>query len=150
MFSYISKRIIILFSALLYLTAYAANVEDIIVEPHDHSEYEELQVDFENAFQVTEACLSCHENTADEIHATSHWQWKSLENEELGKYSRSLNNFCIATPGSEAFCTSCHIGYGWKDKDFDFTQNNAIDCLVCHDTTGLYKKKIGRHAKTFG
>lgn len=142
MLNSLGKRVIFLFSAVsIFLSAEAANVDNIIPAPHDHSGYEELKGPFTTAFEVTEACLSCHENTADEIHATSHWQWKSLENENLGKYSRSLNNFCIATPGSEAFCTSCHIGYGWKDPNFDFSSNNAIDCLVCHDTTGLYTKQ---------
>ncbi len=37
-------------------------------------------------------------------------------------------------------CTSCHAGYGWKDKNFDFDKVENIDCLVCHDTTGTYKK----------
>jgi hypothetical protein len=37
-------------------------------------------------------------------------------------------------------CTSCHAGYGWKDDAFDFSDASRIDCLVCHDTTGTYKK----------
>lgn len=41
---------------------------------------------------------------------------------------------------NEARCTSCHAGYGWKDKEFDFTAQEKVDCLVCHDTTGTYKK----------
>ncbi len=41
---------------------------------------------------------------------------------------------------NEARCTSCHAGYGWKDATFDFTDTTKIDCLVCHDTTGTYKK----------
>ena len=41
---------------------------------------------------------------------------------------------------NEARCTSCHAGYGWKDNTFDFTDKTRIDCLVCHDTTGTYKK----------
>lgn len=41
---------------------------------------------------------------------------------------------------NEARCTSCHAGYGWKDKTFDFNDKTKIDCLVCHDTTGTYKK----------
>ncbi|MDD2317631.1 MAG: tetrathionate reductase family octaheme c-type cytochrome [Desulfobacterales bacterium] len=41
---------------------------------------------------------------------------------------------------NEARCTSCHAGYGWKDNTFDFTDRTRIDCLVCHDTTGTYKK----------
>lgn len=41
---------------------------------------------------------------------------------------------------NEARCTSCHAGYGWKDKDFDFTDQTRVDCLVCHEQTGTYKK----------
>ena len=37
-------------------------------------------------------------------------------------------------------CTSCHVGYGWKDKNFDFKDPSRIDCLVCHDSTGTYAK----------
>ena len=42
---------------------------------------------------------------------------------------------------NEARCTSCHAGYGWKDSNFDFSDKSKIDCLVCHDTTGTYKKE---------
>lgn len=41
---------------------------------------------------------------------------------------------------NEARCTSCHAGYGWKDKNFDFSNQKKVDCLVCHDQTGKYKK----------
>src|SRR6056297_1297600 len=41
---------------------------------------------------------------------------------------------------NEARCTSCHAGYGWKNKNFDFSDLEKIDCLVCHDQTGKYKK----------
>lgn len=42
--------------------------------------------------------------------------------------------------GNWSRCTSCHIGYGWEDANFDFSDKTRIDCLVCHDTTGTYKK----------
>ncbi len=42
--------------------------------------------------------------------------------------------------GNEARCTSCHAGYGWKDDSFDFTDQSKVDCLVCHERTGTYKK----------
>ena len=41
---------------------------------------------------------------------------------------------------NEARCTSCHAGYGWKGKDFDFSDQSKVDCLVCHEKTGTYKK----------
>lgn len=37
-------------------------------------------------------------------------------------------------------CTSCHVGYGWKDANFDFMSQENVDCLICHDSTGTYKK----------
>ena len=48
--------------------------------------------------------------------------------------------FCVATATNWPRCTSCHIGYGWKDDKFDLTSEKNVDCLVCHDTTGTYKK----------
>ena len=59
--------------------------------------------------------------------------------EAFGKIN-SVNNFCIALPSNEPRCTSCHAGYGWKDATFDFTKAENVDCLVCHDTTGTYRK----------
>ena len=41
---------------------------------------------------------------------------------------------------NEGRCSQCHISYGWQDNTFDFTDTSNIDCLVCHDTTGTYKK----------
>ena len=37
-------------------------------------------------------------------------------------------------------CSSCHIGHGWTDDSFDFTAEERVDCLACHDTTGTYTK----------
>jgi octaheme c-type cytochrome (tetrathionate reductase family) len=31
----------------------------------------------------------------------------------------------------------------WKDDSFDFTSEANVDCLVCHDTTGDYRKLPG-------
>jgi len=41
---------------------------------------------------------------------------------------------------NEARCTSCHAGYGWTDKNFDFSDQTRVDCLVCHEQTGTYQK----------
>ncbi|MEA3444422.1 MAG: tetrathionate reductase family octaheme c-type cytochrome [Bacteroidota bacterium] len=114
----------------------------------DHSQFEELQVDFETAQAVTTACLSCHNKRGGEIMQTSHWKWEREEYIEgkgvvkLGK-KNVLNNFCIGVAGSEATCTRCHIGYGWGDKSFDFANQDNIDCLVCHDNTDTYQKEKG-------
>lgn len=107
----------------------------------DHSKFEALKKDFTSPEEVTAACLSCHTKAATQLHHTIHWTWVcKCAGKTMGKYGRSLNNFCIAVPTNEPRCTSCHIGYGWKNKDFDFSSQTKVDCLVCHDTTHTYEK----------
>lgn len=114
----------------------------------NHRNFDILKQDFENAHQVTSACLSCHNSRAEELLHSSHWTWQRSEVLEgkgevaLGK-KNILNNFCIGVSGSEGTCTRCHIGYGWTHKTFDFNEPTNIDCLVCHDNSGVYKKKSG-------
>ena len=130
------------------LVNYTRKSDRIISPEIDHRKFEILQKDFANANEVTEACLSCHNQRGEELMNTSHWKWQREEELEgkgmvpLGK-KNILNNFCIGVSGSEATCTRCHIGYGWKDKDFDFGNPNNIDCLVCHDKSGTYEKEKG-------
>ncbi|HNY26240.1 MAG TPA: tetrathionate reductase family octaheme c-type cytochrome [Candidatus Sumerlaeota bacterium] len=113
----------------------------------DHSQLIEL-TGTPTPSEVTRECVRCHEGQAEDFMKSSHWLWKTAASraEALagksasGKAATALNNSCIALPGNWADCTSCHCGYGWEDKNFDFTDKSRIDCLVCHDTTGLYKK----------
>ncbi len=57
----------------------------------------------------------------------------------VGK-KNAINNFCIGIQGNWASCTSCHAGYGWEDENFDFENTDNVDCLVCHDNSGTYRK----------
>ncbi len=109
--------------------------------------------------EVTKKCLECHEKQGKDVLKSAHWLWKGpssyTEGRERGitsgKATNTINNFCIHIASNYPRCTSCHIGYGWKDKNFDFTDMTKIDCLVCHDTTGTYKKAppgAGMPAKT--
>lgn len=126
-----------LLSLLLFTVALPA-AEAIIKTTADHTKFDELQQTFNTGPEVTQACLSCHTEASKQIHKTKHWLWKFTHpdtGEELGKQT-IVNNFC----GAYARCTSCHIGYGWKDNSFDFSSETNVDCLVCHDTTGTYKK----------
>lgn len=101
-----------------------------------------------DALDVTQNCLACHRKEGEAILKTAHWKWHGPspytigheKRTDLGKNHSTINNFCINLNGNWPRCTSCHIGYGWKDADFDFTDMSRIDCLVCHDTTGKYKK----------
>lgn len=109
----------------------------------DHSLHQILQKEFKSGPEVTKACLSCHNQAALQFHKTIHWTWmdpSTAQSAQLGKGGLSINNFCVNLKSNEARCTSCHAGYGWKGKDFDFTDQSKVDCLVCHEQTGTYKK----------
>lgn len=114
----------------------------------DHSKHEVLQKDFKSPHEVTAACLSCHTERGAEVMATAHWNWEREEYIKgrgityLGK-KNVLNNFCTGILSNERACNKCHIGYGWKDKNFDFKNPYNVDCLICHDQTGTYEKATG-------
>ena len=115
------------------------------VQANANDDHKQITGPFENPMAVTQKCLECHEDAALDVMKTSHWTWE-LEQEIPGKgkinrgKKNTINNFCISVNSNWARCTSCHIGYGWKDANFDFSDKNRVDCLVCHDTTGTYKK----------
>jgi octaheme c-type cytochrome (tetrathionate reductase family) len=114
--------------------------------PHtDHTEL--MEGPYETGQEVTAACLECHEDAAHQVAQTAHWTWESEpvmvaghdEPVTIGK-KNSLNNFCIGIQGNWPGCTRCHAGYGWEDASFDFSDESNVDCLVCHDQSGLYVK----------
>lgn len=114
--------------------------------PHvDHTDL--MTGPYETGSDVTRACLECHEGSAQEVMQTVHWTWESepvmLEGRDepvtIGK-KNSINNFCIGIQGNWTGCTRCHAGYGWEDANFDFSKEENVDCLVCHEQTGAYQK----------
>ncbi len=108
----------------------------------DHTQFEVLQQSFQTAPEVTKACLTCHTEAAKQLHLTKHWLWQ-FEHPETGEIlgkKHIINSFCGSIVTNYARCTSCHIGYGWENQNFDFSVEENVDCLVCHDTTGDYKK----------
>lgn len=110
----------------------------------DHSKFKELKGPFASGSEVTKACLSCHTEAAQQVMGTRHWTWEYTNpdtGQKLGKKTM-LNSFCIGDRSNEAFCQSCHVGYGWKDDQFDFRNETKVDCLVCHHTGG-YRKPAG-------
>lgn len=111
----------------------------------DHGKFKELQRDFQSGPEVTQACLECHTEAARQVHQSQHWQWEYLNPQTgqlLGK-KYIINNFCTSIASNQAFCTACHVGYGWKDDSFDFANQENVDCLVCHESTGTYRKLPG-------
>jgi octaheme c-type cytochrome (tetrathionate reductase family) len=81
---------------------------------------------------------------------TAHWLWEGEpttlpgrdEPVRMGKRN-VINNFCISVQSNWSGCTSCHVGYGWEDDTFDFSNPENVDCLVCHDQSGGYAKMAG-------
>ncbi|MCG3210217.1 MAG: hypothetical protein FOGNACKC_03848 [Anaerolineae bacterium] len=124
------------------------NPQAHVPTPTLHTDHKDLMPGpYETGQEVTAACRTCHPQSAEQVIHTSHWRWESdpvyspEHNKEiaLGK-KNAINNFCIGIEGNWPGCTSCHTGYGWQDDTFDFSNTAAVDCLVCHDQTGGYKK----------
>jgi octaheme c-type cytochrome (tetrathionate reductase family) len=151
--------LVIAIPMLIFISRPAAATDDPgahLVErlPHtDHSAL--LKGPFDIGSQVTQACLDCHPQAAEQVMGTTHWTWQDKpvqigdhpEPVGIGK-KNLLNNFCIGIQSNWAGCTSCHAGYGWKDANFDFDAQKNVDCLVCHDQSGIYTKtKAGMPAE---
>ncbi len=123
------------------------------MRPHTrHTDHSALvQGPFGDGPSVTKACLKCHPSAAQEVMATSHWSWLGQKTAipEHGVHARIgkanlINNFCIGVQPNISHCTYCHAGYGWTDVSFDFKKQENVDCLICHDTTGSYRKDPDR------
>jgi octaheme c-type cytochrome (tetrathionate reductase family) len=114
--------------------------------PHTDHTYL-MEGPLETGPDVTRACLECHETAAAEMMQTEHWTWESEplmlpgrdEVVTVGKKNQ-LNNFCIGIQGNWKSCTTCHAGYGYEDNDFDFSNADNVDCLVCHADPAYYGK----------
>ena len=97
-------------------------------------------------YEGTESCMNCHGVVGEEMLTNAHFTWEGIssnitghEGEIHGK-NDLINNFCIAVPSNEGRCTHCHTGYGYDDATFAFNDRNTVDCLICHDQSGTYKK----------
>src|SRR5271157_6601074 len=71
-----------------------------------------------------------------------HWTWdyKNPKTGQLLGKENIVNNLCTNARGNEGMCAMCHASYNWTEAKFDFTNQNNIDCVVCHDRTGTYYK----------
>ncbi len=144
-------------AAMLFTTAAPAATEKadsakpVSTSTADHKKFKELDRDFASGPEVTKACLGCHTEAANQLHKTQHWLWEYTNpqtGQKLGK-RHVINNFCTSVESNQAACASCHIGYGMKDDKFDFTSQENVDCLVCHDHTRRYVKPGGLGGAVF-
>ncbi len=123
--------------------AAAAPSSTAVPSTADHSQFEALKQTFGSGPEVTKACLGCHNQAARQIHTTKHWNWQFF-NQKTGQLlgmKNTVNNSFISVSSNLPFCTRCHIGYDWTDETFDFSSEEQVDCLVCHDTTRTYGLK---------
>jgi octaheme c-type cytochrome (tetrathionate reductase family) len=99
----------------------------------DHSRLDALKKDFRSGPEVTQACLSCHTEAAQQFHKTIHWTWQAYTTEDghtYGKGADSINNFCISTNRmQDKECLNCHTGWG--------TKTEAVNCLRCHGSKSI-------------
>lgn len=119
--------------------------------PHtpDHAELVELPSD-PTMREITRECLRCHEEVGADMMSTAHWLWRGHssfvvghEDDVLLGLNTVMNNHCFTVGQGSTYCATCHIGTGWDEEGFDFTDRTRIDCLICHDTTGLYHRGPG-------
>jgi len=120
---------------------------NVPVRPPDLDHTPLLSGPYATGSDVTRACRECHEDASHDIMQTVHWKWEGDpvllpgrdEPVTIGKKNQ-LNNFCLGIQSNWPGCTSCHAGYGWEDANFDFSNAENVDCLVCHEQTGTYVK----------
>ncbi|SOB97925.1 octaheme c-type cytochrome (tetrathionate reductase family) [Rhodobacter sp. JA431] len=127
------------------LAANAALITDPVAGlTADHSKFDILKGPFASGPEVTAACLSCHTEASNQVMHSVHWTWtyeNATTGQTLGK-AHELNAFCGNVASNEVRCTSCHVGYGWDDvREPAPTDPTAVDCLVCHDSSGQYAKQ---------
>ncbi len=128
--------------AVLLLLGCVMGLASPAVAAVNHSLFFQLNKDFKTASEVTETCLMCHSEAGKQVMQTTHWTWEytTKDGQQLGK-NNVINNYCVAVSSNEPRCTSCHVGYGYKNPEtLAQMDETAVDCLICHDGSGTYRK----------
>ena len=105
--------------------------------------HQQIQGPFASAREVTVKCLECHRQQGEDILRSSHWTWVRQrtvngKNVQAGKKD-SLAGFAIDVATNGPRCLRCHISISPQKEIFDRPAAELVDCLACHDTTGLYR-----------
>ena len=100
--------------------------------------------------EITRRCLACHPQTGEDVMRSVHWKWGGHSPSVAGYehhvdlgVGTVLNNYLICAGANSKSCTACHIGYGSVTNLAGAADPAGIDCLICHDTTGTYRKRAG-------
>jgi octaheme c-type cytochrome (tetrathionate reductase family) len=93
---------------------------------------------------VTKSCLECHRPQAAAVLQSTHWTWVRQHNvnggNTLSGKKNSLTGFAIDVASNPSRCMGCHVGSARPAVDIDAPAPEMVDCLVCHDTTGVYRQ----------
>lgn len=102
--------------------------------------------DWISEWQGTATCLQCHQQEAEDVFSSVHYQWLGetpymTDGPDLqGKLNLGVNSYCINITGNWNGCGNCHVGLGAPpEQELSPQQLMNIDCLVCHQAE--YKRK---------
>ena len=119
--------------ALCFIALLSLPISGAIALPGNH--HENLSFD-----DYPNNCLECHTSEANEMHASTHYQWlghaPDMTNGSYilqGKLTNAVNSYCVNIKGDWPVCGSCHAGLGKRPDDPTAGLDN-IDCLVCHNS----------------
>ena len=108
--------------------------------------HQEIKGPFSSITEVNRACMKCHQQQVDDIKKSVHWTWlrkrKINGKTVLSGMEDDLSRFAIAAKNNQQVCHRCHIGT-FPGRPFLFNSTNQpVNCLICHDTTGLYSPAV--------
>jgi len=112
--------------------------------------HEQITGPFTDIQSVTLQCLQCHAQQGSDILQSSHWTWRRTR--RVGTATRSfakkdgLTTFALGVESNPSRCLTCHISGNRLSGSHDPASSAHIDCLVCHDTTGTYRRSFGAPA----
>lgn len=99
---------------------------------------------------ITRRCLDCHQETGQDVMRSVHWKWGGHSPSVAGYehhvdlgLETVLHNYLICAGANPQNCSACHISYGRATHLMGAADPASIDCLICHDTTGTYRKRAG-------
>jgi hypothetical protein len=112
-----------------------------ISQAYGLQQHQQIQGPFATPREVTVKCLECHPQQADEVLNSIHWTWtrQAVINGESIRFRKtdSLAGFAIDVSSNAPRCMACHISND-RGSSLQSPSPDAVDCLVCHDTTGRY------------
>ncbi len=97
---------------------------------------------FTSLAEANNQCIKCHEQQAEDLRKSIHWTWQRKRTINgaivLSSKDNDLSRFAIAPGNNPQACHRCHISSLPGSSLANDKSLNFINCLVCHDTTGLY------------